>query len=383
MAGSTGYPSQQNKIWPPSGVDYGTEVLLREGDLYYNNTTGKLRQCTNPVGPVWEDVGGSGGGSVFVYQEGGTPSGNVYATWATLYSAASAVEGPVQVFIDDSAGTPEVAAGSYDFSNWTFVGQVNTFTGQRPTLTIRTGVTITGNFRAVSAVLLLDAGASSPIVVAGSTYYLYELVDAEIDGGGGNGFIVATTPGPPVRITMRGSSRIQQNAILSVAGGGNFVFDAHDQSQIDSDAVSGSVGSVTVNLIDPATVILETLGFSGTVTINTPIDVFNGPLDAEQLGTTELHIGSIYLLAGTRLLAECKAMLGGAPGNVGNLRMRRFTGGAIILNWQNTGSLASVDSTDGEILITDTDWYDLYLWAGGVAETAIIKGLRLIGVKES
>lgn len=343
--------------------------------LQYNSGTLQWEPTTLPT---------SAGPSVFVYQEGGTPGGNIYATWASLYTAVNAVAGPKQVFIDGSAGTPEVSAGSYDFSDWTFVGQVDTFTGLRPTLTVRTGVTISGNFRAVSVVLLLDAGASSPIVVAGSSYYLYELVDAEIDGGGGNGFIAATTGGPPVRITMRGRSRVQQNAILSAGAGGNFLFDAHDQAQIDSDAVSGSVGSVTVALINPATVILEQLGFSGTITVNTPIDVFNGPLDATQLGTTELHIGSIYLTAGTRLLAECKAMLGGsAVSDTGNLRMRRFTGATIVLNWQNVGALASVDSTEGETLISDTDWYDLYLYAGGAAETAIVKGLRLIGVKES
>jgi hypothetical protein len=77
-------------------------------------------------------------------------------------------------------------------------------------------------------------------------------------------------------------------------------------------------------------------------------------------------------------------MLGGSVGGeTGTLKLKAFTGGATIATWTNTGTLADAPlSPVADVSIPANDWYDLYLVAGGIAETAIIKGLRILTVQE-
>lgn len=332
----------------------------------------------------WEPTAVGGTTSLFVYEEGGVAGDNVYATWTSLYAAASAVAGVKIVRVSDASGTPEISAGAYDLHDWTFVGNTDPTTGGRPNLMIRTGVTITGNFRAERMVITLDAGATTPITYAGSSTRIFEFVDTMIDGGvATNGMFTATASGAGLRFILRGNSRMLSTAVLLNSTGAARI-EAHDQSQVDSDAVSGSAGTFTLVLIDPDTVTYLTTTFTGTFNLLNPVEVFNGPLDAQQTGTTELHIGSVYLTAGTRILGVSPAMLGATVvTDEGFLRMRQFTGGSIIQNWTQAGLLASVPTIDGDISITTSDWYDLYLYAGGVSETAVIKGLRLLVVRDS
>jgi hypothetical protein len=103
-------------------------------------------------------------------------------------------------------------------------------------------------------------------------------------------------------------------------------------------------------------------------------------LNDQQTGTTELHIGSVYLTAGTVVRGGSEAMLGGSlVGETANLRLRRYTGGAAVGGVFTTiGTLAPANPLGGDFTIADSDWYDIYLYAGGVGETAIVKGLRLV-----
>jgi hypothetical protein len=239
-------------------------------------------------------------------------------------------------------------------------------------------VTLTGIYLQIERLVLQqDAGATSPWTIASGVLTI-EMLDADLDSGLGNNYIVC--PIGSVQLVMRGTSRIFAATALGL--GGLFSFDLYDRSTIDSTAIGGSGGPVTIRAIDNETVTIGTQFYAGTVNIETPHKVFHGALNETQVGTTELHIGSVKLEAGTRLLATSAAMLGGSiPAETANLRLRRFTGGTIVATWTVTGSLGEV-LLGSPVSITDTDWYDIYLYAGAISETAIVKGLVLYSVKE-
>ena len=325
-------------------------------------------------------VASGGATAVFVFRPGGVAAGNVYITWAALYAAVNAVEGQVIVQIEDSLAAAQIPAGVYDFTNWTIVGEYDPVTGLRPTLTILTGVTITGNFRLERLVFQLDAGATAPIT-ASYNPILIEMLDSEFNGGIAANGLVTGFFGPPVQVVMRGVSVVTSSAFLLL--GVAVQFTLYDRSRLAADACAGSGAPIVARAIDNETVRIEVQsGYAGSLSIETPHEVMNGPLNASQLGTTELHIGSVYLLNGQRILASSSAMLGGAiVADTGSLRMRRFTGGALIATWSTTGTITDTQ-LGADVSITNDDWYDLYLFSGGAAETAVIKGLRLLAVRE-
>lgn len=389
------YPSQQNKIWGPSSVDYGTEVLLREGDLYYNNSTGKLRQCTNPVGPVWEDVGG-GGSNIVVFQPGGTAGGIVYTTWATLDAAALAIvaaAGTVYVIIDTTYGAAQVPSGAYDFNNWHFVG---VFPGIKATLTFMSGANwtlaaFTGpTFEMTDVAFELDAGSttsaiSSPVGSGGSLSVVMR--NASMTGLVGDSFIDAKANGGgsqfAVRIYAYGPSGLNAYALTlddtDPGSGSNGFFYLYDSALMLSTAVQGPSGYLEMHQENRGATVLSQPGLLlGSQIFNGQATPHNWPLNEEQLGTTELHVGSIYLFTDSVLRSISRAMLGGAiPADTGILKLRRFTGGTLIATWTAAGTLQDIQLGGADIVIANTDWYDLYLVAGGAAETAVVKGLRL------
>lgn len=107
---------------------------------------------------------------------------------------------------------------------------------------------------------------------------------------------------------------------------------------------------------------------------------FNGPIDKQQTGTSELWVGSFYLTSGSVLKAASRAMMGAtSPGDTATLNLRANTGGALLAAWTVTGLPANAPMVGGvDVPVVTTDWYDLYLVAGGALETADIKGLRLL-----
>lgn len=334
----------------------------------------------------WEPAAfSSGTTSLFVYEEGGVAGGNVYTTWSALYTAASAVAGVKIVRVSDASGVPEISAGAYDFGDWIFVGYINPTTGSRPTIIIRTAVTISGNFRAERLVFQMDSGASVPIVYAGSSTRVFELVDTDLDGGvGASGFFFVSASGAGVRLVMRGTSRIF--SLAAVITGGNFSVDLYDRSQVDGDAFGGGGGVLTIRVMDPDTTRYALQPSYGVANVASPKSVWNGPLNEEQLGTTELHIGSVYLDisdAPLRLHASTHAMIGGAVvADTAILNIREFLGGALVASITRTGLLDDQTLDGGvDVDLVTGGWYDFFLVAGGAAETAIIKGLQLVVVR--
>lgn len=103
----------------------GNEVLAFDEEMEQSAVFGWI----GVVNAMIRSGGGGGGGgasNVFVYREGGTTAGNVYATFALALAARSAVQGPADIFFDNSLGSPVLPVASYAIPDATrFIGSLN------------------------------------------------------------------------------------------------------------------------------------------------------------------------------------------------------------------------------------------------------------------
>ncbi len=348
----------------------------------------------NNGGSTWEPAAPAGGGGAFIFRPGGVAAGNVYTTWATLHAAVDAFDGEKLVLLDDSAGVPSVSAGTWDISGWTFRGFDPTTT---PVLNWPDGTAITSvaGFRLVLDNVQFLGVHSSGYIVTFTSFATVILREGADVAAGSNPFFRVQGFGNPL-LTFR----LEKEGTLGI-GGGN-VCETAQQGVARVDFLDGS-GDVSVTSFSQSGAGQGSLRyyFYGNGLANYAVqsnytdspelnrisslkwvDVIVWPMiiDAQQAGTTELHVGSVYLKAGTVVQGGSAAMLGGAAGGqTASLRMRRFTGGTVTGgDYTTVGTLAEANPLGGEFTITDSDWYEFYIFAGNVAHTAIIKGLRLL-----
>ena len=95
--------------------------------------------------------------------------------------------------------------------------------------------------------------------------------------------------------------------------------------------------------------------------------------DQEQTGTTPLLVGSVFLPVGT-LQAASRVMLGTGAGGTATLELRRFTGGALLATWTQTGALQDT-LLGASVAVADADWYDITIFGDAGPTVAQIKGL--------
>lgn len=136
----------------------------------------------------------SGGGStnVFVYQQGGTASGNVYTSFATAYAAFVSSGQPYAVFvIDNSRGSPVVTGGPYDLSRIAFVAASSAQASVD--LKFQNGVTVTNGILASNGVRLISVSSSPVYTLSGVQATVTYLENgAAILSEGGSDFVHAT-----------------------------------------------------------------------------------------------------------------------------------------------------------------------------------------------
>lgn len=109
-------------------------------------------------------------------------------------------------------------------------------------------------------------------------------------------------------------------------------------------------------------------GFSG----------YNGPLVAEQTGVVESHVGSIYLTSGSTVSVDTTALMGTQAGGTASFRVRRFTGGAIVLTLTSSSTGLSVASLGAPVAIAADDYYDFFLFGDAAPTVSIIRSLYLV-----
>lgn len=340
----------------------------------------------------------SGAASNFiVFRPGGVTAGIVHDSWASFYAAGLAIDGPVYAYIDDRFASAQVPSGSYNFNKWKFFGAIP---GRRTTLTFLDGAnwTISGSppsasFSVTDMALEVEfasttSAISSPLVSSGQL--LIELHNATIAGGTEPfPFVNATANNGGAQFTVTvhayGPSELRDYAfrVDADAPGSGSTVDIHlyDTALVQASAVNGPSGTVTQRQWNRAATIRAQAGVvSGQAYYFGQATPQNWSLDKTQLGTTELHIGSVWIPATAILRSISRAMLGGSlVGEVGQLNLRRFTGGTLVASWTAPAGTIQDVLLDGsaDVVIADSDWYDLYLVAGDVSHTAVIKGLRL------
>lgn len=355
-----------------------------DGDvLTFNNTENR-----------WEPKAAAGGGS-FVFRPGGTQAGKVYDNWEDLYAAVTLADEKV-VIIDDSIDPAEIPAGVYDINGWTLKGLV----GALPTLTVLDGATFTAS---IGTTFILDsvrlvADHTSGYILSSSTSAQVYLrngasIDGSLNGGDFRFFRIEGFGNPRLTLVLDSGSSLgaMQGNVAETAQQGRLVVEIRDASgQIGAEAFyQAAPGAGALEYVyygtSPASFNAQS-DYVDSITFTQSNDmrymgevVFPFVLDAQQAGTTELHVGSVYLKAGTRVLGASEAMIGGGGvGETANLRMRRYTGGAQVGgDFTTIGGLAPAQPLGGEFVIADSDWYDLFIFAGNIAHTAILKGLWL------
>jgi hypothetical protein len=103
----------------------------------------------NATDSRWEPAppASGGGGAVFTFQPGGTPSGNIYDDWAALHAAASAIGRGVVVILDGQFGLVLIPPGTWNVNGWEFRGRVppDGFSVLREALVFDDGCVLVGN----------------------------------------------------------------------------------------------------------------------------------------------------------------------------------------------------------------------------------------------
>jgi hypothetical protein len=125
-------PAQQNHFWPPGTTDPGSaaaEPLLRQGDIYYNTGSLKLRKCDNPTYPAtWSSVGSPSlqdvyaassppqidfGGSSLLFKDGSNTVLNLALAGVSVGSLTSVVPLAVHGIVTVNAGTAALPSLSW------------------------------------------------------------------------------------------------------------------------------------------------------------------------------------------------------------------------------------------------------------------------------
>lgn len=140
------------------GVDIHN-AAPNDGDVLTYSLANTRWEAAPPTG------GGGGGGTVFTYQPGGTPGGNVYDDWATLYAAASPLGRGVTVILDGQFGACVIPPGTWAVDGWTFTGRVgpDAWTVNREALLFDDGCVLTClHLRLVN--VNIDTWSTAPVI---------------------------------------------------------------------------------------------------------------------------------------------------------------------------------------------------------------------------
>jgi hypothetical protein len=188
--------------------------------------------------------------------------------------------------------------------------------------------------------------------------------------------------GGNLNVTLKGNSIVATGTIQvdNTNAAVNVGVYAYDIGALAEDAVFGTADITFVQRSLYADFPAQ-INLTGTTTYGA--GGFNGVrerhiLNGTQTGTAELLIGSIYLEEGTAILATSIAMIGTVAGgaDTADLILRDFTGGTLLTSWTATGALQSVGLA-ADAVVPASDWYDVFLVAGGAAQVAMARGMKL------
>ena len=324
----------------------------------------------------------------FIFNPGGTAAGNVYTTWATLETAVNAHTGPKVVYLDDSGGGSMTIPGpTFDVEGW----ELRSFPGKRLTLAIGTDaqqvftpLAITPfNLTLVSVDLGMDGYSTySAFVLNTGTALQLRMDNAAIDGVSVLAAMFNFVSGAfcsAFNADLRGFSYLNSYT-ATMDGATPAALYLRDSAEVAPFALSDggvipSLGGVSVYHGGAnAKYYPQTFLTAGIVYFGARAEKL--PLNESQTGTTELHIGSIFIDSYAVILAGSVAMLGGSVVG-GVLTIRRYTGGTLMGSFNSTNVPIGSVGLSTDILVSTADWYEFYLAGATLADTAICKGVTL------
>lgn len=211
----------------------------------------------------WSLFGGGGGGSqtTFVYRPGGVAGGNVYTSWAALYAALNAVDGPCVVQLDNSAGAVLIPAGTYDLLDVKLIGLGGKLLTQA---NLAEGV-IFQNLAYIggSLNLISNANVTSAMTIS-ALGQLLVVDDISSFGSIGTAPFIHVGAGGGLNVIAKTNSDVYLNSI-SVDAGRSVNIWLYNLSILSPTALSG-LGTVSV-FYDASSSVAAQGGFGGTLNL--------------------------------------------------------------------------------------------------------------------
>lgn len=186
--------------------------------------------------------------ATFYYQPGGIASSSLFTTWSSLYTAASAVNGPVFVIVDDSISSAHITSGGpYNLDEWTIIWKSNDVGAG--TLTVDTGATFSFKFLNIVGLFFQNSNTSTPCTINDASGFFY----LSIYGDGPE--LLSTTSAALLRLqagtfviqTQNGTLGDGNHPVLTVDTGKNAGLLIYQKSVIAAHALTGA-GTINANL---------------------------------------------------------------------------------------------------------------------------------------
>jgi hypothetical protein len=227
-----------------------------------------------------EHAGGTG--NLVVYRDSEpSPSGNVYSTWASAFTARTSIQGFAIIEIDASLHSCSVPAGTYDLKDTKLFGfsppaSVNT------TLSIDAGV-VFHNFNAVENLIIETTSPSAPVVSLAGTQALVVLRNAQVQVFGGSQPFWSVSAGGTLSIALFDTSVLFASSAVGAIvldGTSSLSVNGFAESSVSASCISGPVGATaSVNVDDTSAVGLQPglLGTFNTTLLSQAQDVAYSP----------------------------------------------------------------------------------------------------------
>jgi hypothetical protein len=194
--------------------------------------------------------------TVFVLRPGGTESGNVYTSWASLFAAYSAEDGPRVIYFDDSLGVINIPSGSYDMTDTIWSGAGNRFV--KTAVSIADGVSLPGLATIQDGLDVTYTGTTFVVTTSPQGNILFNLKNGSTISCSGSGhFFALNGTNDQLKIRVDNDSAILLNSqpvIVFLAGGSQATITLLNQSQLENDTVeSAGPGTFTLTVENDAT----------------------------------------------------------------------------------------------------------------------------------
>lgn len=214
------------------------------------------------TGQLWQNVDGANtwnllrGGVILWRPSEPNPTGNVYATWQTVYAAAIASPVAVVIQVDTSLATANIPAGTWDFSDLEVELAGPYESGIE--VVLEDGALLVGVSKFSRMILTSQSSAAAITVEAGQIGMTFDRVTLQRSGAGTP--VIEIANGSAARMTF--IDCILDNYVVTADGTTILVLEG--STTMTSLSVAGTTGALQVICGSDAQPRFDQSGFSGT-----------------------------------------------------------------------------------------------------------------------